>query len=138
MICQSSTSNQSVSTSDDRTGSRYFFRIRVISSCVGRFSFSFAFFGIVAGTCITESRYVNHPSPKGNGLLGVLRLRLRSLIVYAILILTGVSTSPLLYRIPRSTTLLLRRIFNAPFTSALSVLPLFVLYWPLCTRLPLN
>ena len=72
--------------------------------------------------------YVNYHAPKGMWLLRALRLYLRSLIAYAILILTGVSTSPLLYRILRSTTLLLRRIFNAPFTSALSVLPLFVLY----------
>lgn len=82
--------------------------------------------------------YVNYPSPKGNGLLRALRLYLRSLIAYAILILIGVSTSPLLYRALRLTTLLLRIIFNAPFTSALRYLPTLVLYIPLCIRLPLN
>ena len=86
---------------------------------------------------------VNYHPPKGRWLLRALRLRLRSLIFkfppfQAILILTGVSTSPLLYRMLTSTTLLLRMMFNAPLTSALIVFPLAVLYCPLCTLLPLN
>ena len=92
----------------------------------------------VLGVDIYELFCVNYPSPKGNGLLRALRLYLRSLIAYAILILIGVSTSPLLYRALRLTTLLLRIIFNAPFTSALRYLPTLVLYIPLCIRLPLN
>ena len=56
----------------------------------------------------------------------------------ATLILTGVSTSPLLYRASKLTTLLFLKIFNAPFTSAFSNIPSEVLYSPLCIRFPLK
>ena len=49
-----------------------------------------------------------------------------------------VSTSSLLYRMFTSTTLLLRMIFNAPFTSAFRTCPLAVLYCPRCILLPLK
>lgn len=81
---------------------------------------------------------VNYHAPKGTWLLGALRLHLRSVTAYTILILTGVSTSPLLYRASRLTTLLLRRILREPLISAFNVLPEAVLYWPLWILLPLN
>ena len=49
-----------------------------------------------------------------------------------------VSTSSLLYRMFTSTTLLLRMIFNAPFTSAFRTCPLAVLYCPRFILFPLK
>ena len=54
------------------------------------------------------------------------------------LILTGLSTSSLLYRTVKSTTLLFLKIFNAPLTSAFNNLTSSVLYNPRCTRFPLK
>ena len=49
-----------------------------------------------------------------------------------------VSTSSLLYRMFTSTTLLLRMIFNVPFTSAFRTCPLAVLYCPRFILFPLK
>ena len=65
-----------------------------------------AFFILFVLENLSMSLDVNHPSPKDNGLLRCLRTYLRSLITYALLILIGVSTSPLVYRAVRLTTLL--------------------------------
>jgi hypothetical protein len=61
--------------------------------------------------------YREPPRPQGY------RASYRRLIVYAILILTGVSTSPLLYSAFKHTTLLFLSIFNAPLISAFSLYP---------------
>ena len=76
------------------------------------------------------------PTCRGGGF--VRRLVFKFPPFQATLILTGVSTSPLLYRTVKSTTLLFLKIFNAPLTSALSNLPSAVLYSPLCTLFPLK
>ena len=73
------------------------------------------------------------PRLKKSELRRAFRLCLRSLILcfrlipQATLILTGVSTSPLLYRVSRPTTLLFLSIFSAPFISAFSTFPSLLL-----------
>ena len=73
------------------------------------------------------------PRLKKSELRRAFRLWLRSLVLcfrlipQATLILTGVSTSPLLYRVSRPTTLLFLSIFSAPFISAFSTFPFLLM-----------